>query len=196
MADPYSSETMTSFAVIDPAHIHARRGWFVGLGAVLVALGLCSIFLPFLGSLVTTFVIGWLLMVAGVAEGIHAYQNRAWGHWGWEALAGVLSLVAGFLLVAFPLRGTVALTLILAAWFTAEGLIKIIRAVQHRGMPAWGFLLFDGILALVLGLLILVRWPSTAVWAIGLLVGVDLLFGGMSLLLIGMRAGAMNRAHV
>jgi uncharacterized membrane protein HdeD (DUF308 family) len=93
----------------------------------------------------------------------------------------------------FPITGTLTLTLVIGAYLFATGLLKIIRAVQLRSMPAWGFLLFDGILTI--GLLISLRWPSTAAWALGLLVGIDLLFSGSSMLLVGLSVPAPARVR-
>src|SRR5262249_9384424 len=114
--------------------------------------------------------------------------------WGWELVSGVLAVIAGGLVIRFPVTGTITLTLILAIWFALEGILKIVRGIQHRWMPRWGWLVFDGVLALFLGVLILPRWPSTAAWAFGVLVGVDLLFSGSSMLMIGVAAGPSHRA--
>jgi uncharacterized membrane protein HdeD (DUF308 family) len=189
MADPVQGRYEgTSFALVEAHTVRERRGWFIGLGVAFAVLGVLAIFLPFAASLVTTLVIGWLLVIGGVMQGVHALQNRRWAHSGWAIAGSILQVVAGVLVVIFPLTGTVALTLILAAFFAAEGAFKIIRAVQHRAMPAWGWLLFDGLLCLGIGFLILARWPSTAVWAIGLLVGVNFLVGGSSMLALGLAA--------
>jgi uncharacterized membrane protein HdeD (DUF308 family) len=173
-----------SFAPVEAHTVREHRGWFIGLGVAFLVLGALAIFLPFAASLVTTLVIGWLMVIAGVFQGVHAFQNRGWAHSGWAVVGAIVQIVAGALVVIFPLTGTLALTVILAAFFAAEGAFKIIRASQHRAMPAWGWLLFDGILCVGIGLLVLAGWPSTAVWAIGLLVGVNLLVGGASMLLL------------
>jgi uncharacterized membrane protein HdeD (DUF308 family) len=111
-------------------------------------------------------------------------------------LSSVLGVVAGILLIAFPIAGTLTLTLVLAGFFTAEGVLRIVRAVQHRGMARWGFLLFDGIVTLALGVLILAQWPGSSVWLLGLLLGVHLLVGGMSMLLLATAAGRLTRSAV
>jgi uncharacterized membrane protein HdeD (DUF308 family) len=189
MAEPLRDRgEATSFALVEAHTVREGRGWFIGIGLAFVVLGLLAIFLPFAASLVTTLVIGWLMVIGGVVQGVHALQNRRWAHSGWAVAGAIVQVVAGVLVVIFPLTGTIALTLILAAFFAAEGAFKIIRAVQHRAMPAWGWLLFDGILCLGIGFLILARWPSTSVWAIGLLVGVNFLVGGSSMLLLGITA--------
>jgi uncharacterized membrane protein HdeD (DUF308 family) len=183
------------FTPVDLDTVREGRGWFLGLGAAFVALGLLAIFLPFAASLVTSIVIGWVMVVAGLVQGFHALQNRRWAHSGWALFGALIEVVAGALVAIFPLTGTLALTLILATFFAAEGVIKTVRALQHRAMPAWGWLLFDGLLSLALGILILAHWPSTAVWAIGLLVGVNFLLGGSSMLLVGFGARPLAAAR-
>jgi uncharacterized membrane protein HdeD (DUF308 family) len=153
-----------------------------------VALGLLAMLLPFVGGLVTTIALGWLMLLAGLSEGYHAVRNRQWGGSGAELVSAAVQVVAGALVVAFPLTGKLALTLILAGYFVAQGVLKLVRAVQHRRVHASGWLVFDGILSLVLGILIVLHWPSVAVWALGLFVGVNLLVGGSSMLLIGLGA--------
>ncbi|APR85347.1 Hypothetical protein A7982_10696 [Minicystis rosea] len=190
MANPISDTQVTSgIPLVDVDSVRENRGWFIGLGLVFMVLGALAIVLPFAGSLVTALVIGWLLVIAGVTQGIHAFRSPRWANRGWAIASAVIQVIAGLLVVAFPLSGTLSLTLILAAFLAAEGVLRIVRAVQHRSMPAWGWLLFDGILSLVLGILILAGWPSTAVWALGLLVGINLVFGGSSMLLLGLTAG-------
>jgi uncharacterized membrane protein HdeD (DUF308 family) len=175
---------VVGFEVVDLDTVRRSRTWFVALGIAFVVLGILAIVLPFAASLVTALVVGWLLIVAGIFQGVHAIQHRRWGGSGWALVGAIVDVIAGGLVVAFPIRGKLALTLVLAVFLAAEGVLKIIRAVQHNTVGSWGWLVFDGILTLALGLLILFGWPSTAVWALGLLVGIDLLFGGFSMLLI------------
>jgi uncharacterized membrane protein HdeD (DUF308 family) len=195
MTRPFESFSHApSIAPIDTSPVRTRRDWFVGLGALFVLLGLLAMLLPFVSSLITTVVLGWLMMLAGVSEGYHALRNRAWGGSGWELASAAVQILAGALVVGFPLTGKLVLTLILAAYFVAEGALKLIRAVQHRRIGASGWLVFDGLLSMALGVLILLHWPSVAVWAIGLFVGTNLLVGGTSMLLIGLGAGREARA--
>ena len=196
MVGPYQgSQGLMTFERVDLGSVREHRGWFFGLGIAWVVLGALAILVPFVASVLSAVMFGWLMIIGGFFEGVHAFQNQRWGGFPWAVLEGVVLVVAGALVVAFPLTGTLTLTLILAAFFFAEGVLKIIRATQHRDLPAWGWLLFDGALSLVLGLMIAVGWPSTAVWALGLLVGIDLLFSGVSMLLIGAGAGTLSRAR-
>jgi uncharacterized membrane protein HdeD (DUF308 family) len=176
----------TFFARADLDTVRRMRGWFVGLGVAFVLLGVLAIFLPLAASLVTTEVIGWLLVIGGVLQGVHAFQNRQWSGSGWAIVGALIMVIAGVLDIAFPVAGTLALTLILASYFLVEGVLKIFRSVQHRHMRAWGWFLFDGLLCLLLGGLIWMGWPGTAVWALGLLVGINFIMGGSSLLLIAL----------
>lgn len=192
--DPIMGGT-TRVRRFDADVIHEHRGWFIALGIGFMILGVAAIFLPLAASLVTTLVLGWLMIVGGVFQGIHAVENRRWAGWGWGLASALLYAIAGILLVVYPITGTLTLTLVLAIFFAVSGALKIIRAVQHRSLPRWGWLLFDGIVSLALGVLIAVGWPSTAAWALGLLVGIDLLFGGSSMLVIGLSAGHAYDEH-
>ncbi|MFT3775493.1 MAG: HdeD family acid-resistance protein [Minicystis sp.] len=190
MANPIQNpETTPRITLVALDSVRANRSWFIGLGVIFMVLGVLAIVVPFIGSLVTAIAIGWVMIVGGIVQGIHAVQNPGWAGRGWEIASSVLEVLVGILVVAFPVAGTVTLTLVLAAWFAAEGVLRIVRAVQHKNIPNWGWLMFDGVLSLGLGILILAGWPSTAVWALGLLVGVNLLIGGSSMLLIGIGAG-------
>ena len=176
--------------------VRQSRGWFIALGAALIVLGFLSVAVPFAASLVSTIFLGWMLVFSGIVQGIHAVRARAWQGFPWAVLSSALGVVAGILLIAFPIVGTLTLTLVLAGFFTAEGIVKIVRAVQHRGMERWGFLLFDGIVTLVLGVLIWAQWPGSSVWALGLLVGIHLLVGGVSMLLFAAAAKHFTRSAV
>jgi uncharacterized membrane protein HdeD (DUF308 family) len=181
-------ERVTGFGPIDIDPVQRNSGWFIGLGVAFVVLGVFAMLLPFVAGLATTIALGWLIIVAGAVEGYHAVQNRRWGGWGWELVSALVQVVAGILVVAFPMLGKLALTLTLAVYFLAQGGLKIIRALQHRRVQGSGWLVFDGLLSLLLGVLILWHWPSAALWALGLFVGVSLLMGGSSMLLIGLGA--------
>lgn len=151
-------------------------------GIALIVLGSIAIILPEVASLVVVTFVGWMLILTGVAELYLAFQV----HGGWRIagalLTGALSLFAGFYLLAFPLAGVVTLTLFMAAYFLATGVIKAIAAFQLRPVPGWGWALFSAASSIVLGLVVFSDWPGTAAWALGLIVGIDLLFFGWALL--------------
>jgi uncharacterized membrane protein HdeD (DUF308 family) len=178
----------TSWGQVDSDALRNNRGGFVALGIALLALGFLAIVSPFVALLFTTILLGWLMVLAGLVEGYHALRNRAWVGSGWELVSALVQLVGGALVVAFPVTGKLALTLILAVYFVAEGILEILLAAQHRGVDGSGWLVFDGLLSFVLGILILMHWPGVAVWALGLLLGIHLAASGVSMLLLGLRA--------
>lgn len=190
---PVDRTRMTAAGHVDDV-VRRNRAWFFGLGAAFMVLGVLLILMPLLASLLTALVIGWVMALAGLFQGFHAVRARGWRGASWSLVSAVLLVVAGLLVVAFPVTGTVTLTLTLAAFFAANGVVKLFRAVQNRHIPAWGWLFFDGLVSLALGVLIFAGWPSTAAWALGLLVGIDLLLGGTSMVLIGLGAGSVGGA--
>jgi len=171
--------------------VRRNRGWFFGIGAAFMLLGVLLLLMPLIASLVTALVIGFVMVIAGIFQAFHAVKARGWKGGAWSLVGSVLLVVAGALVAAFPVTGTLTLTLTLSGFFMASGVVKLIRAVQNRHIPAWGWLFFDGIVSLALGVLIFAGWPSTAAWALGLLVGIDLLLGGTSMILIGLGAGSV-----
>ena len=192
MNGAFSESDVVAFERLDA--VRRSWGWFIALGAALMVLGVLAVAVPFMATLATTLFLGWILILGGIALGVHALQSQAWRGFPWVVLSAAVHIAAGVLLIAFPIAGTVTLTLVLAGFFTVDGLLKVVRAAQHRGMVSWGFLLFDGLVTLALGVLIWTQWPAAAVWVIGLLVGVHLLVGGMSMLQLAATARPLPRA--
>jgi uncharacterized membrane protein HdeD (DUF308 family) len=196
MTQPFQGPTDTvTGAVVDPADVRAGRGWFIGLGILFMLLGGLAIFTPLAASLATTVFLGWLLIAGGLFQGVHAFQNRRWAGSGWAIFSAVLQVIAGVAVIAYPVTGTLTLTLVLATLLVANGVVKIVRAYQHRSMSAWGWLVLDGGLSVVLGLMIGLGWPSSAAWALGMLVGIDFIMGGSSMLMLGILSRPTARAR-
>ncbi|KYF78188.1 HdeD family acid-resistance protein [Sorangium sp. So ce296] len=174
------------FAPVDLHTVRENRGWFLAIGVTSMVLGVLAFLLPFVASRVAAIALGWLIVVAGVAEGCHAIQSRGWAGAGWELVSALVQVAFGLLLVAFPMTGKLALMVLASAYFAAEGALKLVRAYQHRGLRGSGWLVFDGILALGLGVLIVTGGVTTAARVLGLLVGISLLTGGTSMILIAL----------
>jgi uncharacterized membrane protein HdeD (DUF308 family) len=159
-------------------------------GIVLIVLGTVAIVAPNIATLFVTTFIGWLFVLSAVAELYLAFQV----HGGWRiagaVLTGLVSLVAGAWLLLNPAAGALALTFLLAAYFVATGLVKAVAAFQLRGIGGAGWTFFSAACSILLGLLVFSGWPGSAVWLIGLLVGIDLLFYGWALIAL---RGAVNR---
>ena len=162
------------------------RTWFMLYGVVLVILGFLAIALPNVATLATGILIGWLL-VAGGAFGLIAVFSAgksASGFW-WNLFTSIIYLLAGLSLLFRPVAGVLTLTILLAAYLFAGGIVKIIMAIGYRSdIPkAWGWVLFSGLVDLALAFIIMSGFPGTATWVIGLMVGINLLMMGVSLII-------------
>ncbi|WP_437587825.1 HdeD family acid-resistance protein [Sorangium sp. So ce1000] len=189
------SQRPRRFAPVDIETVREKRGWFLAIGVASMVLGVLAFILPFVSALITVIALGWLIVLAGVAEGCHAVQSRGWAGAGWELVSALVQVAFGLLLVGFPMTGKLALMVLASAYFVAEGALKLVRAYQHRGLRGAGWLVFDGILTLALGILILMGGVTTAARVLGLLVGISLLTGGTSMILIALGAARVLHAR-
>jgi uncharacterized membrane protein HdeD (DUF308 family) len=158
--------------------------WFTIYGVVMAILGLLAIAMPVIATLATSIFIGWVL-IAGAVFGLYAVYSAgkdAPGFW-WNLITAVLYLGAGILLLGNPITGALSLTIVLAAYLLAGGVAKIVLGFEHkRDIPqAWYWILFSGLVDIVLAFLIIMGLPGTAFWAIGLLVGINLLMMGVAI---------------
>ena len=161
-------------------------------GILLVVLGLIAIIVPPLASLAITIFLGALFLIAGVVGLAMTFWARQMPGFWWSLLSAVLAIGAGIVLLARPAQGTLTLTIIVGAYFLAEGVLTIMYALEHRRelSERWGWLLASGAVDLILAGIIIAGLPGSALWAIGLLVGIDMAFGGVSL--IGMALAARD----
>jgi uncharacterized membrane protein HdeD (DUF308 family) len=153
-------------------------------GIVFTLLGFIAVALPGISTLGTTLFIGWLLIFAGGVQLFRTFKARhAPGFLG-SLLTGLLYLAFGILLILFPVAGILSLTALLTIFFAAEGIAKIILGLQLRPFRRWGWFLLNGVLALLIAFIIWSGWPETAFWVLGLLVGINMIFFGISLMLL------------
>jgi uncharacterized membrane protein HdeD (DUF308 family) len=174
--------------------IHAHWGLFLSEGIMLVLLGAAAIILPVVATLAFTLVIGWLFLISGGVGLVTTFWMRnAPGFW-WALLSAVIALAAGVVLILWPISGTLSLTLVLIAFFAVEGIATLMYAFEHRAQLSgrWAWMLASGIVDLILAGIIFAGLPGTATWALGLLVGINMLFGGTAM--IGMALAARNAA--
>lgn len=162
--------------------IRDHRGAFVALAVALIVAGVAAFIFPLLASIAAKVLVGWLLLIAGSVTLFHAFRTRRWRSTLWNAAIGLLSVVAGIYLAFFPLAGLIGLTLVLGALFATQGIFEIIMALDNRERPGWGWMLGSGTLSLLLGVVVMFGLPGTAVWALGLVLGVHFVTSGVSLL--------------
>jgi uncharacterized membrane protein HdeD (DUF308 family) len=171
-----------------------REHWkaFLIEGILLVILGFAAIVVPPLASLAVTIFLGWLFLISGIAGLALTFWARGMPGFWWSLISAVLGIVAGIILLARPVQGTLTLTIVVGAYFLAEGVTTIMYALEHKRelSERWSWLLVAGVLDILIAAMIIIGLPGSAEWAIGLLVGINLLFGGASL--IGMALAARN----
>lgn len=164
---------------------HIRN--FVLQGVIFMILGAVAVALPQISTLAITILIGWLFVIGGVLRVVLLGQARHLPGWGWAMASAILAVAVGLVIVAAPLEGVLTLTIVLIALFLVEGAGAIAAAIRLRHYTSsWAWLLVSGIVDLVLAGIIWAGWPGTASWAIGLLVGINLFFLGLSFLMIGL----------
>ncbi len=160
--------------------ITEKWGWFLALGIALIIVGIAAIAFPFVSTVAAKIVLGWLFLIGGLLLVIHAFSAPGWKGFIWNLLIGILYLIAGGYLAFFPLTGLLTLALVLAILFIVEGIFETIMAFRVRPHEGWVWLLLSGIAAIAVGIIIAMAFPGSAVWALGLLVGINLLFTGWS----------------
>jgi uncharacterized membrane protein HdeD (DUF308 family) len=176
--------------------IHEHWILFLIEGIVLVLLGIAAITLPVIATITFTLVVGWLFLITGIVGLITTFWMRqAPGFW-WSLLSALIAIAAGVLLLLWPITGALSLTILLSAYFVVEGIVTIMYAIEHRNQLTgrWGWMLTSGIVDLILAAIIFIwlRDQNTAFIPLGLLVGFNLLFGGVAM--IGMAMAARKPA--
>ena len=166
--------------------VRKASGWSMLWGILMFICGILAISLPLASSIGIVIVLAWLILLAGIAHLIFAFQSHTVGGVLWQVLLTIVYGIAGVYLLMNPLLGVISLTLVLAVFFLFEGILEIVLYFRIRQVRNAGWVLFDGIVTLILGILIWTHWPSSAVWVIGTLVGISLIFSGISRFMLAM----------
>ncbi|MEM7226457.1 MAG: HdeD family acid-resistance protein [Pseudomonadota bacterium] len=172
--------------------IKEHSKWFVGAGIVFIGLGVAAILLPQLFTIVAEQFIGWLFLIGGIFLALKSFQAKGVPAALGSIVRAVLSIAVGVLLVAFPTQGVFSLTLLLIAFFAAEGIVRIYMAFKLRPLNNWFWVLLNGAINIVLAFLVWSGLPGTAAWVLGLLVGIDMLFFGLSMIMLAKGAGKID----
>jgi len=181
------SPTNVAFHQMGFETIRRRWMWFVVMGVLYALLGVMALGSSVLMTMATMVFVGWLMIIGGVLQAAHAFANKEWGGFFVELLLGVLYAVVGLMIVANPAATAVTLTLVVAILLTATGVFRIVVGLtvpfHHR---LW--VLLNGVINVLLGISIWRAWPFSGLWVIGLFVGVDMVFNGVSLMMLGLAA--------
>jgi uncharacterized membrane protein HdeD (DUF308 family) len=170
--------------------LHEHWKLFLVEGAILLILGLVAVMVPIVATVAVEIIVGWLILVSGIVGLVTTfYMRRAPGFW-WSLFSALIGTAAGVVLLLWPLNGALSLTLILTVFLAFEGVVSIMFAFDHRRELSgrWGMMMLSGIVDLILAGFIFSGLPGTAAWAIGLLVGINLVFGGTAVVAMALHA--------
>jgi uncharacterized membrane protein HdeD (DUF308 family) len=170
--------------------MHDHWSLFLIEGIILSALGLAAIIVPPLGGLFVTVLLGWLFLIAGIVGIVATIRARQTPGFGWSLLSAIVAVIAGGVLLWNPLQGLVTLTYVLTAFFIVDGILMIVLAITHRRQLSgkWEWMMVNGVVDLILAAIIISGLPGTLAWALGLIVGIDMLLGGASLIAMALEA--------
>jgi uncharacterized membrane protein HdeD (DUF308 family) len=172
--------------------LRAKSGWIIALGVIYVIAGLIALASIVEATVVSVFIVGIMMLIAGVAEVINAFQVKSWGKFVFWLLLGALYIVAGFVTFENPLLAAAILTLILGVALITSGIMRTILAFSVKEGVPWIWILVSGLITLLLGIVILVHWPVSSLYILGLFLGIDLVFAGAGW--IGLGLGLRRRS--
>jgi uncharacterized membrane protein HdeD (DUF308 family) len=183
-------QDITSLQTEMRAAVHEHWKAFLIEGILLAVLGLAAMIAPLIASLAFTIILGWMFLISGIAGLAMTYWARQMPGFWWSLISAVLAIGAGLILLTRPAQGVLTLTIVIGAYFLAEGVATIMYALEHRRelSERWSWMLFSGVLDILISAMIITGLPGSAEWAIGLLVGINLLFGGASLIGVALAA--------
>jgi uncharacterized membrane protein HdeD (DUF308 family) len=182
MATGHTTEGLRGAGTI----IKRASGWFIGIAVVFILLGIFAIIEPGVAGLAVAILAGWLLIFGGGAHLIEAFSGGGAGRVIWQVLIGIAYILGGIYFLTHPLLGLDTLTLLLGVVIFAEAVFEFLAYFKARGERGSVWLLVNAVITLLLGGLIWLHWPSSSVWAIGTLIGVNLLMTGVSRLMFGL----------
>jgi uncharacterized membrane protein HdeD (DUF308 family) len=179
-----SPRSLDDAAGLEP--LRAKSGWIIALGVVYIVAGIVALGSVVLATVATVFVVGIMMVIAGVAEVINAFQIKTWGRFLLWLLLGALYIVAGLITFENPLLAAAILTLFLGIALIASGIMRIVLAFSMQAVMPWIWVLLSGVITLLLGLVIVAHWPVSSLYILGLFLGIDLVLAGASWIGIGL----------
>lgn len=169
-------------------NIREHWGWFLALGIVFIVGGVFAIAMPLVAGLTVTLVFSIVLVWLGIMQIIQAFGTKSWGGFAWELIIGLVLLIGGIATWIDPVVGALSLTLVVGAVFLAKGIFQVVLAFRMRPHSGWGWMLTAGILAIIVGLIIIIQWPISATYALGYLAGISLIFSGWTYVMLSLAA--------
>ena len=174
--------------------VQKHWGWLLALGIIFIVLGTIALGMSVAVTVATVLFFGVLLAIGGAVQLVQAFRSRGWQSISMHVLIGLLYLVAGISMVTEPIAGSLVLTALLGAAFVATGILRIVMGMQLKKIGfGWGWAVFAGVVSLVLGVMIFMQWPASALWIIGMLVAIEMIFHGWSYVMIALALKSVRR---
>ncbi|WOO43390.1 HdeD family acid-resistance protein [Rubellicoccus peritrichatus] len=181
MPDKTTPVSVASLLGLTPEKLKKHAGVAQWLAIVFIILGIVAIILPGPFSLGIELFLGWLLLIGGILQAVSGFSSLGAKGWWIQLLSGLVSAIVGALFLMNPFKAVEILTMLLAAVFLTNGIFRIVYSFQATGAPGAGLAGLNGVFGIIIGVIVWAEWPTSATWFLGLLVGIDMLFFGMSL---------------
>jgi uncharacterized membrane protein HdeD (DUF308 family) len=178
-----ATTTTTPGAFCGLEDLSNRWGWFLALGILLILLGTFALFFVPAATVATVILFGWFMVISGIIETVHAFRIHRWGGFFLHLIGGILGIAIGLIVVFHPVAGALAWTLLFASFFTVIGLFRLITAARLR-YGRWGWAAFDGAVTLALGIMLLIGFPWSGLWFLGLALGISMILRGWSYVML------------
>jgi uncharacterized membrane protein HdeD (DUF308 family) len=166
-----------------PFNLKKQAGLLLGLGLGMIVLGSLALYSTVTATFISVKLLAWLFIISGFIQVGHAFYSRGWKGFLLQLVLGIISVIAGVIILRNPFSGAITLTLLLAFLFIIQGFIRIVLSLTKR-FEHWIWILISGILSVILGFMILYQWPWSGLYIIGLFVGIDLIFNGWALIML------------
>jgi len=174
--------------------IKRASAWSIVLGVLIIVLGIIAMMAPLATGIVAVSILGWTAIIGGVAQIFYAFRTHTGERTALEVILGLVYSVAGFYIVSHPLAGLLTVTLLLGFLLVGYGLVAVLLAFRMRPSPGWGWVMFDAVVTLFLGFMIMAHWPLNSAWVIGTLFGISILFSGITRLIVSLGVRRMASA--
>lgn len=168
------------------AAVKSASGWSIALGVLMIILGIIAMLAPWEFGIVIALIIGWMAIFNGIAQIIYGVRTHSGGRTLLEVILGIIYIIAGIYLLMHPVGGLLVLTLFLASFLIVYGIFALVLAFHMRPLTGWGWVLFDAIITILLGILIWAHWPVNAEWVVGTLFGISILVSGVTRLMVSL----------
>jgi uncharacterized membrane protein HdeD (DUF308 family) len=171
---------LASDALPQPEALHSRWGWFAALGVIMIVAGFIALMSVVMATVVSVLIVGTMMILSGIVEIVHGFQMKQWSRFFMWVLIGAFYVIAGLLIVWNPLLASVALTLVVGIVLIFAGVARIMLAMQMRSASPWGWVLVSGMITTLLGIVVILHWPVSSLYVLGIFLGVDLIIAGSS----------------